>query len=102
MTLFNKEFFCINSGYITYQGKFVARFKYQRGSARGFAKFVADNFSVEEYFQRLNDGESPLPIAESRGYIQPHIKRILKTMGYPVTVEGKRMLVVDQIAARRG
>ena len=101
MTQFNKSLFHISSGYATYQHKFVARFKYQAGSARGFVSFVAKNFTVEEYFGRLDAGEAPLTIAESRGYMLPHIKKILKTAGYEVSRQGFDKYIKDQVKLDR-
>jgi hypothetical protein len=40
---------------------FVARFKYPA------AQFLARNFSVEEYFARLQSGEGPLSVLQSKG-----------------------------------
>ena len=70
----------------TYNGKFVARFK--RGGRGSFLTFLCKNFTVEEYFSRLDGGEMPLKILESKGYILPHIKKWLKEGGYPVTPAG--------------
>jgi len=71
-----------------YRGEFVARFKHQPDAAGTFQTFLIKNFTVEEYFGRLNAGEGPLTILESKGYILPHIKKWLKEGGYPVTQEG--------------
>mgnify|MGYP003340300401 CR=1 FL=1 len=59
--------------YAMYQGKFVARFK--RGGRGSFLSFLCKNFTVEEYFSRLNSGENPLDILESKGYILPGCSR---------------------------
>ena len=72
----NTSLFNYQSGYLTYgqyfssDEKFVARFKYaaQRGRKAGFLKFLTANFTPEEYFTRLNSGEAPLPILQSKGY----------------------------------
>ena len=71
------------SEYVTYEGAFVARFK--RGGRVPFIKFLIANFSTEEYFSRLTAGELPLPILQSKGYIQPHVVRLMKQYGLPVT-----------------
>ena len=103
MTSFKKENFRKDGMYLSYvldetsefydpqenyRGKFVARFKYQRGAAGTFQTFLIKNFTVEEYFDRLTAGEAPLTILESKGYILPPIKR----RGYPVTPEGRRLI----------
>jgi len=96
MTAFTKENLITEGKYLTYmpQGyntlyadrKFVARFKV--AGVGSFATCLRKNFTVEEYFARMEAGESPLPIAESKGYILPHIKKWIKAAGYPVTRAG--------------
>lgn len=101
-TAFNKNEIQISSGYIVYgrDRRFIARLKYNPRAAKGFAKFVADNFTVEEYFGRMEAGEAPLTVVESKGYVSPHIKRWLKERGLPQTQEGKRMML-EQDRQRR-
>jgi len=77
--------------------KFVARFKYAKGSRPSFLTFLTKNFTVEEYFSRLEAGEAPLDIVRSKGYLQPHIKKHLKELGYPVTQAGFEKLVQDNV-----
>jgi hypothetical protein len=102
MTKFNKDSFSGTEyvNYFTPEGtsKFVARFKYVRGSKASFLTFLTKNFTVEEYFGRLEKGESPLAILQSKGYMQPHIKKHLKELGYPVTQAGFEQLVQDNVA----
>ena len=96
MTAFTKQNLIIEGKYLTYmpQGyntphadrKFVARFR--TAGVGSFATCLRKNFTVEEYFARMDAGESPLPIAESKGYILPHIKKWIKQAGYPVTRAG--------------
>jgi hypothetical protein len=78
--------------------KFVARFKYCRGTKASFLTFLTKNFTVEEYFSRLEKGEAPLEIVGSKGFIQPHIKKQLKLLGYPVSKTGFEQLVQDNVA----
>ena len=95
-TAFTKENLIIEGKYLTYMPegystpyadrKFVARFKV--AGVGSFATCLRKNFTVEEYFARMDAGESPLPIAESKGYILPHIKKWIKQAGYPVTRAG--------------
>jgi hypothetical protein len=104
MTKFTKDSFS-GTEYVNYAmpngtSKFVARFKYVRGSKASFLTFLAKNFTVEEYFARLDGGESPLPILQSKGYMQPHIKKHLKSLGYPVTPAGFEQLIQDNVNAR--
>jgi hypothetical protein len=95
MTNFSRDGFINSGGYVSYRevgsvqpARFVARFKYNRGNAGAFITFLIKNFTVEEYFGRYNKGETPLGILESKGYMQPHIKKLLKSQGYPVTKDG--------------
>ena len=88
MTEFNKDRFETNGPVIRYAGDFVARFKY--GGGADFKRFLIKNFTVEEYFGRLADGELPLPILESKGFISTNMKKALKRAGYPTTAEGKK------------
>ena len=102
MTKFIKDSF-YGTEYVNYimpggTVKFVARFKYVRGSKASFLTFLTKNFTVEEYFGRLDKGESPLPILQSKGYMQPHVKKMLKAQGYPVTQEGFELLVQANVA----
>jgi len=103
MTKFNKELFSYSGGYLTYgqypdRPRFVARFKYKGGNRAGFQSFLIKNFTVEEYFGRLEAGEMPLPILESRGYVDAHIKKMLKQSGFAPTIEGKRQYIARQVA----
>jgi len=78
--------------------KFVARFK-RIGGLGTFATFLRKNFTVQEYFERLDRlEEGPLTIAESKGYLLPHIKRWLREGGYPVTRAGYDAMHKDQIS----
>jgi len=78
--------------------KFIARFKHSRDGLGSFMAFLRKNFTVEEYFARLDAGETPLGIVQSKGYIAPHIKKWLKRYGYPVTPEGYQQFLQDQVA----
>lgn len=84
--------------FATYGGKFVARFK--RGGRGSFLTFLCKNFEVEEYFTLLDAGEAPLKILQTKGYVLPHIQKILKEFNYPVTVEGYNKMLDDKIAGR--
>ena len=94
MTRFTKENLIKEGKYLHYlpaggtykDRKFVARFR--TAGIGSFATCLRKNFTVEEYFGRLDAGENPLPIAESKGYILPHIKKWLKKDGYPITRAG--------------
>tara|TARA_B100000003_G_C10929118_1_gene370359 strand:- start:284 stop:613 length:330 start_codon:yes stop_codon:yes gene_type:complete len=97
MTKFTKDNLSISKGdkgnYIAYNDgsgyKFVARLKYgAKTSAPSFKRFLINHFTVEEYFDRLDNAETPLDILRSKGYLLLHIRQWLKRDGYPQTVEG--------------
>ena len=103
MTAFTKENLHIEGKYLTYapvggtykDRKFVARFR--TAGVGSFATCLRKNFTVEEYFTRLDSGEGPLPIAKSKGYLLPHIKRWLKNDGYPISAAGYDAWHADQM-----
>jgi len=100
MTMFVKDNFVNSGGYITYNGKFVARFKHARDGVSSFITCLVKNFTVEEYFELLDSGKAPLTIAESKGYLLPHIKSWLKRDGYPVNTAGYKQFIEDRIGRR--
>ena len=51
-----------------YDYKFIARFKHVPKRRVSFLKFLVKNFTQEEYFNRLTNGEAPLTILMSKGY----------------------------------
>jgi flavodoxin len=85
MTKFDKSQFTYDGMYLTYQGKFVARFK--RGGKQEFLNFLVKNFSVDEYFAKLS-GSTPIQVLETKGYVAPKVKKLLKIAGYPQTQAG--------------
>ena len=105
MTKFVKEMFETSGEYVTYfdggdRSKFVGRFKYAKSSKASFVSFLIKNFSVEEYFSRLESKESPLTILQSKGYMQPHVKKLLKSAGYPATVAGFEKYLAENSSFR--
>ena len=109
MTKFVKDQFLKSGEYVEYcldpmpcawdRRKFVSRFKYARGAKASFVTFLTKNFTVEEYFGRMDKGETPMEIAESKGYVLPHIAKQLKAKGYPVPPSAFRKMIRDEIAA---
>ena len=101
MTKFIKENF-YGKEYVDYNigdtSRFVARFKYARSSKASFISFLMKNFTVEEYFSRIDAGEAPLTILHSKGYVQPHVKAMLKKMGLPTTQQGLQQYLDAQVA----
>jgi len=99
MTKFDNKRFDYDGMYLKYDGKFVARFKY--GGMVSFKKFLRDNFTVEEYFDLLeNQDLPPLKVLETKGYVSPNVAKILKRRGYPMTLEGMNQMIDDDIARR--
>ena len=99
MTKFVNKNFNYDGMYLKYDGKFVARFKY--GGMVSFKKFLRENFTVEEYFDLLeNKGMAPVKVLETKGYVNPKVAKILKMRGYPMTLEGRNKMIEDDIARR--
>ena len=99
MTKFVNKNFDYDGMYLKYGGKFVARFKY--GGMVSFKKFLRENFTVEEYFDLLeNQDLPPLKVLETKGYVSPNVAKILKRRGYPMTLEGMNQMIDDDIARR--
>jgi len=90
-TPFIRENFTYHGGYLMYNGDcgefneyyqepchptrlgtrkeaFVARFKYGKSRKASFLTFLIKNVTVEEYFARMADDETPIGIVESKGY----------------------------------
>lgn len=88
MAEFEKNKFRQAAAYVYYNGELIARFKYQKSAIGSFIKFLREHFTVEEYFARLEAGETPLKIASSKGYLLPVIRRKLREAGYDDTMEG--------------
>lgn len=101
MNEFIKEQFNFDGMYLTYNGEFVARFKYQPAEHKRFIKFIMEHFTVSGYFGKIKEGYAPLSILEERGYVSNTVRKILKVAGYPQTTEGKRQYINDQIAKRK-
>lgn len=105
MTNFVNKNFDYNGEYLFYRvpgeefKRFVARFKY--GGMVSFKKFLRDNFTVEEYFDLLeNQDLPPLKVLQTKGYVSPKVAKILKQRGYPMTLEGMNQMIDDDIARR--
>jgi hypothetical protein len=105
-TAFTKENLLKDGAYITYapNGRrwdeanlFVARFKRTRG-AGSFMTHLRKNWTVEDYFAAYDGGKAPLTIVKETGYLLPHVKKMLKERGYPVTPEGFTALIDADIA----
>lgn len=81
-----------------YEGKFVARFK--RGNRASFINFLVKNFTVEEYFEMYDvQNIPPLKILETKGYLNPNAKKILKMLGRPLTFESYEKYIQERVEA---
>lgn len=102
MTQFSNENLNDSNGWLSYgpERKFVANFSNRGGGKATFVKFLIKNFTVEEYFEMLDANKSPLSIVETKGYVLPHIKKMLKKRGLPQTQSGLTMMIQQNIAAR--
>ena len=101
---FEKQHFTYHEGFLHYRHNvelhFIGRFKYVgKASAMKFANFLRKNFSIEEYTTRMDAGESPLKILESKGYCSPQMARLAKRWGYAPTLENAQRALVDQTNA---
>ena len=76
-TPFLRQNFSFWGGYLCYHNdgilhhaseQFVARFKYNRKRKASFLTFLIKNFTQEEYFSGLANGETPLGMLEAKGY----------------------------------
>ena len=98
LIIFQKDNFAYSGGYLTYDNKFIARFKYSSRDKAGFISFLVKNFSVEEYFAEYAANVAPALILEKKGYISATVKQVLKRTGYEPTLAGKNQYVTDSVA----
>ena len=82
MTKFERESFEFFGDTLTYKGRFVARFKYNKSGLAGWISFMIKNISVEEYFDAYEAGNAPLQIMNAFGYVSPNIKKAIKMGSY--------------------
>jgi hypothetical protein len=82
---FERSSFLYSSMWLTYvmpdgTNQFIARFRAgNKNSKASFLTFLINNFSVEEYVERLEvRREAPLTILESKGYVSPNMKKAAK------------------------
>ncbi len=114
MTAFTADNIIVDGMYVMYgaQGwqtptaerKFIARFKHTPRDKPSFISFLKKNFTVEEYFAEIEQsgtGHGPLTVLMAKGYLQPHIKKALKRLGYTVDQSGFKAMIDDQVKATR-
>jgi len=93
---FIRENFNYHGGYLTYEGKFIARFKHMKSNKPTFLTFLIKNFTQEEYFDLYNSNMAPAKILETKGYLPSHIKKWLKKGGYTINLSGYDKFIRDQ------
>lgn len=72
---FEKENFTYGGGYLSYNGAFVARFKYRgmRPTKSQFQKTLIKHYTPAEYFERMANRETPIGIFEADGLMSVDI-----------------------------
>ena len=100
MSTFNKDLFKWDGLFLLYcnvgNTRVVARFKRQKSEQTNFRKFLTDNFTVDEYFSKLDAGMSPSKILEEKGYIANYLKKMLKEMGFSADLAGRKQYIQKQ------
>ena len=67
MTKFNKSDFSYHGEYLSYNGAFIARFKYRGPITKAkFIKELVKNHTVEIYLQAYFSGKSPVTILKDK------------------------------------
>jgi|TARA_R110000803_G_scaffold99316_1_gene167352 hypothetical protein len=96
MSKFNNDNFRYNNTILTYQNRFVARFR--NGGVVAFKQFLRENFEVEVYFNLLEGYKvAPIRILETKGYVSPIVCKQLRKAGYPTTQEGLQAYIDSKI-----
>ena len=100
MSTFNKDLFKWDGLFLLYgtvgNTRVVARFKRQKSEQTNFRKFLTDNFTVSEYFSKLDAGMAPSKILEEKGYIANYLKKALKEMGFSADLAGRKQYLQKQ------
>lgn len=84
--------------WVHYNQKFVGRFKHgsPKASANHFIKFLIKNFTVEEYFKKLEEPDNaPLTVLTEKGYVSYNIAKLLKKEGYAQTREAFKLYLSE-------
>ncbi len=116
MTQFDLSKFDMGYGrerYVTYEGKFIGRFKHANATAcaKHFVKFLVANFTVEEFFagleqkhERVNRTLAPAEVLETKGFIDYNTRRSMKRGGYTTVREmlDAMMAAHDKARAEQG
>jgi hypothetical protein len=95
---FDKDSFNFDGEYLSYNRKFVARFKRTKGDRSGFVKFLIEKFTVEEYFEKAIN-MAPFTILETKGYVSKSAADLLIRSGYLPTPEGKHAMLLEIASA---
>jgi hypothetical protein len=93
MTKFETVKFRKSGDFLLYDNEVIARFKH--GGMNHFRSFMVKNFSVEEYFDKMNNTTlAPMQILETKGYVSFNVSKVLKKLGYPVTQAGLKQYMM--------
>ena len=76
MAQFIKKNFVTQNGVLHYKEEgedyedylFVARFKYNNKLKQRFITFLCNNFTTEEYFEKIRERKTPIEIVRERGF----------------------------------
>jgi len=77
----------------------IARFKPGQSGAGTFMTHLRKHWTVEAYLEAFKT-EAPLAIVKRTGYLQPHVKKVLKRNGYPLTDAGFKQYIRDEAERR--
>lgn len=95
--------------YVTYEGQFIGRFKYANATAgaKHFVKFLAANFTVEEFFEGLkqkhplcNRTLAPAEVLRTKGFIDYNTLKAMKRGGFATERELLDSMMAAHDAAR--
>lgn len=94
MTKFEKSGFNFYGGYLTYNGKFVARFKYSGTVIKMgmFKRELIKNHTVESYFAEYDAGKAPLTILIDKN-ISWYVQAMNKHYGYEIVDANGKIIV---------
>ena len=66
---FERSGFEYHGGYLTYQGNFIARFKYRGAVKKGeYIKILCKHYTLEDWVEKLKSNP-PLTILQNDGYV---------------------------------
>jgi len=95
-----KDLFSYHGGYLTYDRKFVARFKYGKGYGE-FKRFLVKHFTPSEYFNLIQDcNMSPGDALKSKGFMTKMQKERCAKWGLEATEENAYRAFLMELSVR--